>query len=448
MLIKIFDQYKGHYKALYVLGVPIVIGQLGMIILGFADTLMIGHHSTNGLAAASFVNNVFNLAIIFSTGFSYGLTPIVGGLFGRNQLASAGQVLKNSILANVLIALLLTLIMGVLYLFVEKLGQPEELMPLIKPYYLILLVSLIFVMLFNSFKQFADGIMKTKIAMWILLGGNALNICGNYILIYGKLGLPELGLVGAGVSTLISRILMVVVFAMVFFLGKNFAEYRNGFAHLKITKAYFKRLNTLGWPIGLQMGMETASFSLSTIMIGWLGTIALASHQVMLTISTLAFMMYYGMGAAVAVRVSYFRGQNDMENVRRSAFAGFHIIMLMALVFCAVLFLFRHQIGTWFTDSEDVVLTVVSLTLPLLLYQFGDGLQITFANALRGISDVKPMMVFAFISYFLISLPAGYFFGFVMQWGTFGVWMAFPFGLTTAGVLFWIRFNKKTKKIG
>lgn len=439
------SKYRGHYKALFVLGIPIVIGQLGMIVLGFADTLMIGHHSTNELAAASFVNNVFNLAIIFSTGFSYGLTPIVGGLYGRNELLRAGQALKNSVLANFLISLLLTLLMFILYLFVDKLGQPEELLPLIKPYYIILLISLVFVMLFNAFKQFADGITNTQTAMWILLGGNAFNIVGNYMLIYGKFGFPEMGLLGAGISTLASRILMVVVFVLIFFMSRRFVEYRKGFHRLGLSKDVFRRLNTLGWPIGLQMGMEASSFSLSTIMIGWLGTIALASHQVMLTISTFSFMIYYGMGAAVAVRVSNFRGQNDWENVRRSAYAGFHIIMAMAVVFSLILFLLRYQLGTWFTDSEEVVLTVVTLIVPFLLYQFGDGLQITFANALRGISDVKPMMFFAFISYFLISLPAGYFFGFVLGWGTYGVWMAFPFGLTSAGVMFWLRFRKKIR---
>ncbi|MDL2247586.1 MATE family efflux transporter [Bacteroides sp. OttesenSCG-928-J23] len=439
------ETYKGHYRALIILGVPIIIGQLGMIILGFADTLMIGHHSTNELAAASFVNNVFNLVIIFSTGFSYGLTPIIGGLYGRKELPKAGQALKNSILANFLISLLLTLLMFILYLFVENLGQPEELMPLIKPYYVVLLVSLVFIMLFNAFKQFADGITKTQTGMWILLGGNAFNIIGNYVLIYGKFGFPEMGLLGAGISTLVSRILMVVVFVLIFFTSRSFAEYRKGFT-LGISGEIFKKLNTLGWPVGLQMGMETASFSLSTIMIGWLGTIALASHQVMLTISTFAFMMYYGMGAAVAVRVSNFHGQNDWVNVRRSAYAGFHIIMSMVVVFSLVLFSLRYQLGAWFTDSEEVVLTVVSLIVPFLMYQFGDGLQITFANVLRGISDVKPMMLMAFISYFIISLPTGYFFGFVLGWGTFGVWMAFPFGLTTAGVMFWLRFRKKSRQ--
>ena len=217
-----FKTYKGHYRALIYLGLPIVIGQVGMIVLSFADTLMIGHHSTNELAAASFVNNVFNLAIIFSTGFSYGLTPIVGSLYGNHQFAPAGQALRCSLLANFLVSLLLTTLMGVLYLNIEHLGQPDELMMHIKPYYLVLLSSLVFVLLFNGFKQFTDGITDTRTSMWILLGGNVFNIIGNYILINGHLGFPELGLLGAGISTLFSRVLMVLVFVFVFLRGRRF----------------------------------------------------------------------------------------------------------------------------------------------------------------------------------------------------------------------------------
>ena len=329
---------------------------------------------------------MFTLAIIFSTGFSYGLTPIVGGFYGTRRFASAGQALRCSLLANLLVGILLTVIMGILYLNVERLGQPEELLPLIKPYYLILLASLVFVLLFNGFKQFTDGITDTKTAMWILLGGNVLNIVGNYILINGKLGFPELGLLGAGISTLFSRIVMVLVFAFVFFSSRRFLRYKLGFIRLGWSRTLFRQLNALGWPVAFQMGMETASFSLSTVMVGWLGTIALASHQVMLTISQFTFMMFYGMGAAVAV-----------------------------------------------------------LMVPFLAYQFGDGMQINFANALRGISDVKPMMLIAFIAYFIISLPAGYFFGFVMGWGLLGVWMAFPFGLSSAAIMLWLRFRYKTR---
>lgn len=440
-----YSTYRDHYKALILLGLPIVVGQVGVIVLGFADTLMIGHHSTTELGAASFVNNMFNLAIIFSTGFSYGLTPIVGGLHGTHQFAPAGQALRCSLLANLLVGMLLTLIMGILYLFLEHLGQPEELLPLIKPYYLVLLATLVFVMLFNGFKQFTDGITDTKTAMWILLGGNLLNIVGNYILINGKLGFPELGLLGAGISTLFSRIVMVIVFAGIFFYSRRFVRYKVGFYRLGWSGALLRRLNLLGWPVGLQMGMETASFSLSVIMVGWLGTIALASHQVMLTISQFTFMMIYGMGAAVAIRVSNFKGQEDIVNVRRSAYAGFHLILALGVVLCSIVFICRNYLGGWFTDSVEVSAMVATLIVPFLIYQFGDGLQINFANALRGISDVFSMMVIAFISYFVISLPVGYFCGFTLGWGLAGIWMAFPFGLTSAGIMLWLRFRYKMK---
>lgn len=441
---RFFDTYKCHYKALVFLGMPIMIGQLGVIVLGFADTLMIGHHSTAELGAASFVNNLFTLCIIFSTGFSYGLTPVVGGYYGNRRFAEAGQALRCSLAANALVALLLTFIMTILYFNIERLGQPAELLPLIKPYYLTLLASLLFVMLFNGFKQFTDGITDTKTAMWVLLGGNALNIAGNYVLINGKLGFAEMGLLGAGISTLFSRIVMAAVFALIVLRGRRFIRYKVGLVRLGWSVPMFRRLNALGWPVGLQMGMETASFSLSTVMVGWLGTYALASHQIMLTISQFTFMMYYGMGAAVAVRVSNFKGQGDGANVRHAAYAGFHLILYMAVVLSGIVFALRGQLGGWFTDNAEVSALVASLFLPFLIYQFGDGLQINFANALRGISDVKPMMVIAFIAYFVISLPVGYLCGFVLDWGLAGVWMAFPFGLTCAGVMLWMRFRLKT----
>ena len=445
MMSTLWHSYAQHYKALLTLGIPIMIGQVGVIILGVADTLMIGHHSTPELAAASFVNNMFNLCIIFSTGFSYGLTPVVGSFFGNHRLGEAGLALRCSLVANLLVAIIQMLAMTALYFNIDRLQQPEELLPFIRPYYLILLASLPFVMLFNGFKQFTDGITDTRVAMWMLLGGNALNILGNYILINGKLGLPELGLTGAGLSTLFARIMMVAAFFLVICRRHKYARYRVGLFRSAWSWPLFRRLNGLGWPVGLQMGMETASFSLSVIMVGWLGTIALASHQVMLTVSQFTFMMFYGMGAAVAVRVSNFAGQNDLVNVRRSAFAGFHLIMSMAIVLLSILFILRYRIGGWFTDSIEVSNMIPLLFIPFLLYQFGDGLQICFANALRGIADVKPMMFIAFISYFIVSLPVGYLFGFILQWGLPGVWMAFPFGLTSAGVMLWLRFRKQTK---
>lgn len=435
---------KQHYRTLLSLGIPIVIGQIGVIILGFADTLMIGHHSTTELAAASFVNNMFNLAIIFSTGFSYGLTPIVGSLFGRSMKNDVGRVLKNSLVANSLLAFIVCAVMTGVYIGIPYMGQPEELIPYIRPYFLILLASIPFVLWFNGFKQFADGITDTKVSMWILLSGNVLNIIGNYILIYGKLGFPEMGLSGAGLSTLVSRILMVIAFLVLFFMTDRYKEFKDGFNNGRINKKEFLQLNKLGWPIAGQMGMETASFSLSAVMIGWLGSMELASYQIMIAVSQVCFMMYYGMGAAVSVRISNFYGQGDMLNVRRTAYHGFHIILVMLLITGIPIFLLRNYIGGWFTDSEEVSQMVASVIYPFLLYQFGDALQINFANSLRGIADVKPMLLYAFIAYFVISLPAGYIFGFVLEGGLIGVWMAFPFGLTSAGIMYWLRFRRKT----
>ena len=419
-----------------------MIGQLGIIILSFADTMMVGRCGTAELGAASFVNNMFNLVIVFSTGFSYGLTPFVGNHYGRGENASVGRVLKNALAVNAVVALGLMALMFILYLNIHRLGQPAELLPLMRPYYIVLLVSLLFVLLFNAFKQFADGITDTVTPMVILLGGNVVNIFLNWILIYGKWGMPRMGLLGAGVATLTARVLMLLCFVVVFFVAKRYRPYVQGFKEAAVNRKDFAALNKMGMPVGLQMGMETASFSLSTIMVGWLGTVALAAHQVMLTVGQLGFMMYYGMAAAVAVRASNFHGQGDMLRVRENVRAGFKIILVMAAAVSIPLLIIRNSLGFLFTDSAEVAAMVAQLVIPFVIYQFGDGLQCNYSNALRGISDVKMVMVYAFIAYFLISLPSAYLFGFVFDWGLTGIWMSFPLGLTSAGLLFYRRYRR------
>jgi MATE family multidrug resistance protein len=168
----------------------------------------------------------------------------------------------------------------------------------------------------------------------------------------------------------------------------------------------------------------------------------------MLTISQFTFMIYYGLGAAVAIRVSSFHGQSDRDGVRLTVSAGFRLMLALEIVLSGIVFCLRHQLGGWFTDSLEVASSVVSLMLPFLIYQFGDGLQILFANALRGTSDVKSLMVIAFIAYFLVSLPVGYFCGFVLGMRLVGIWMAFPFGLTAAGVMMWLRFRRSYSSSG
>lgn len=436
-----------HYKELLRLGLPIIVGQLGMIILSFADTMMVGRCGTAELGAAGFVNNMFNLVIVFSTGFSYGLTPVVGRLYGHGDSSGIGRTLKNALLVNGLTALGLIVLMTVLYLNVHRLGQPEELLPLIRPYYLILLASLLPVLLFNAFRQFSDGITDTMTPMYILIGGNVFNIMANWVLIYGHCGLPALGLIGAGVATLSARVLMLVVFALVFLAARRYRIYRDGWSAGRINGEDFKALFGMGMPVGLQMGMETASFSLSTIMVGWLGTVALAAHQVMITVGQLGFMVYYGMAAAVAVKTSNYYGAGDFPRIRLTVASGFRMILMLASCLSVFLLIVRNYIGAMFTDDAEVIALAAQLVLPFAIYQFGDGMQCNYSNALRGIYDVKMVTVFAFIAYFVVSLPVAYLFGFVFEWGLVGIWMSFPVGLTCAGVMFWARYRHTMRLI-
>ncbi|MDD5861498.1 MAG: MATE family efflux transporter [Prevotella sp.] len=439
--------YTSYYKSLMRLGFPIVIGQLGTIVLAFADTLMIGHHTTRELAAAAFVNNLFNLVIIFALGFSYAITPTVGRLFGEEKNGRIGEVVKNGIVANLLLAIILVGVMTGVYFSIDNLHQPKELIPLIKPYFIILLVSLPFICLFNVFKQWADGITDTALSMWVLIGGNILNICGNYVLIYGHFGLPELGLSGAGLSTLFSRIVMAFVMAGVFLLRSKYKVFFQGFRSGCINRVDFFHLNKLGWPIACQMGMETASFSLTSIIVGWVGTTALAAHQVMLTISQLGFMIYYGVGAAAAVRISNAYGRQDERAVKGNAYAAIQLVLFLAVVVSIPIFLFRHELGALFTDNRQVQDLVALTVIPFMVYQFGDGMQIVFGNSLRGISYVKPLVFSAFFAFFVIGLPLSYIFAIVLHAGLIGVWWSFPFGLTTAGLLYCWNFRRRVGKV-
>ena len=436
-------KYFIHYPTLLRLGIPIMIGQLGTIIMGFMDTLMIGHHDTRELAAAGFVNAIIGLVAISAIGFSYGLTPVVGALLGKGETHSIAQKLKNSLAANNILAIAMMLVLGILYLNLHHLGLPTDLLPLIRPYLLMQILSFLPMMAFNAFKQFSDGIQDTRMPMWILLGGNVLNVVGNWLLIYGVAGLPEMGLTGAGVATLVSRIATWAAFAGIFHLTSRYKTYRQDFYKAQLCKADLRQMFRLGFPIMMQMGMETASFSLSAIYVGWLGTTALAAHQVMLTVGQLCYMLYYGMSAAVAVQVSYYRGAGRLPETRHVAFAGLHLNLLLGLLTAVPIFLLRNQIGGWFVDSAEVSALVAAVVIPLCIYQFGDALQCTYCNALRGMEDVKPLVWIAFVAYFVISLPLGYLFGFTLNGGLWGIWMAFPFGLTTAGILYLIRFLRR-----
>ena len=441
----LIGKYGKNYKSLLRLAIPIVIGQLGAIITGLADTIMVGQHSTDELAASSFVNNVLNTFIIFGTGFSFALTPLVGENLARDKKYVVSAWLKNGIAANFILSIVLVAILTLLYFNIGYLGQPEELMPLIRPYYIVSMVSVIFIMLANSFRQFVEGITDPSVSMWILLVGNLLNILGNYILIYGKLGCPEMGLIGAGYSTLFSRIFMFVMFVLVFLMRPSYKAYRKGFMRMWVLPNRLMRVTKLGVPIAFQQGLEAATFSLTAIMVGWLGSLELAAHQVVIAISTVSFTTYLGLGSATAIRTSYYKGAGDWTQVRKTTVAGVHLGLVVSFLTCLILYVLRNDISFVFSDDPKVSVIVVMLLPILMLYQFVDGAQIILANALRGLSDVKSIMWISFITNFLIAIPAGYILGFPLGMGISGIWLAYPIGFVFSVLLLGIRARRKMK---
>lgn len=433
------------YKAILSLGLPILVGQVGMIIVGFADTTMVGHYSTNALAAASFVNNLFNVAILACLGMTMGITPLAGALFAQRQYSRVGELIRNAVPVNLIFSLLLMGIMTVVYLNLHLLGQPEELLPIIRPYFIIYLVGMLPVIGFNIWAQWSYAINRTRMPMWIILACNALNILGNYLLIYGNWGFPELGLTGAGIATLVARTASAAVIISVFFIRKEYKEYARGFIHSAFRGSIIRRVTNTSWPVALQMTFESGSFTAAAVMVGWIGAVELASFQVIVITGTLGFCVYYSMAAAVAVIVSNEAGLGNRRGMRETAFAGYHILLALAAA-ASLFFIFgSHQLIRFFTEDPLVEACALSLILPLVLYQLCDATQICFANSLRGTSHVMPMVGISFLSYVIIGIPATYILGFPAGMGLYGIMLSFSVSLFVAAVLFFYYFMRTTR---
>ena len=431
---------------------------MGSIAQQFADTIMVGQYGTMELAAAGFVNNVFNFVIYFMLGISYASTPVIGALYGKKDNRGVAQSLIDSIVLNFLFSIVIVALLILLYFNIGILQQPEEIMPYALPYFLIITVSMPFMAVFNALKQYSDAVGETKVPMWIMLGANALNILLNLPLIFGlnwefsilnskfSINIAPMGLFGAGIATLISRILAVVALLIAIARLSKYREIKPS-VNTRPEMQRMKQLLFLGFPISIQLGLEASSFNICAIFMGWLGAIPLAAHQIMCTISTLCFQIVYGIGAAASVLISQFRGVGDCHNVRRTANTAFFIGITLILLMIGAIQIFRYPLISCFTTSEEVVSVVLSLIPCFFIYQFGDCMQITFANALRGIAEVKKLMLYAFVSYVIVSIPLSYVFAFIFGWGGVGVWMGMPFGLTTAGFLFYFEFRSKINKL-
>lgn len=237
-----------------------MLGQACVIILAFADNIMIGWHSVEELAASSFVNNVMNLFILAELGFASGMTPIVGSFHGTGNVKGVGTTVKNGLALNGIVGLVGVVALTVIYFFLDCFGQEPELLPMICPYYIVVGVSTVFALGFNVLKQFTDGICRPVVSMLFLMFGNVMNIFGNWILIYGKMGLPEMGLLGAGISTLLSRALILVLFALYIWKSKDFKEYVSAFRASLLSRVKMKHLFGIGYPVAVQMALETSTF--------------------------------------------------------------------------------------------------------------------------------------------------------------------------------------------
>ena len=444
--LKIWSAYKNEYKILLRLGLPVLITEIGKIVVSFADTMMVGAYGTKELAAAAFVNNFFVVAIVMLIGFAAGATPLFGALYSQKKNLEMGQTIRVSLQLNAIAGVVFTIVMGVLYFFLDRMGQPEELLSLIRSYYLIVLASLIPMAVFNCFQQLANGVNDTAMPMWVMLGMNVLNIVGNYVLIFGCLGFPELGLVGAGVSTLFARLVGAVVITIIVLRSRRYSIYHQGLMSKVPLSNERKHALKIAIPVMLQNGIECVLWSFGAVVCGWFGTLQLAGYQVVITISQLGFMTYLSFGVAVSIRVANYMGINDLVAIRRISSAGLHINLLLATIACAIFIVGSEYLLGQFTQDADVVSVGLELIAPVVLDQNGDAVQITYANALRGTSHVAPLLWISIICYLCVGVPLQLLLATTFGLKSIGVYYSFSGALFLAAVLLIWAFRRTLKR--
>ena len=432
-------------RSLLKLGIPVLVTNIGIILVSFADTMMVGTYGINELAASAFVNSLFLVATVMLLGFAGGVTPIIGALYGKGDHEEGGLMLRASLIVNLSVAVIFVLVMGILFFFLDYFGQDPELMPVAKEYYLIILPMMIPMAIFNCFQQASNGVNDTATPMWIILGADCVNIIGNYLLIFGKFGFPELGLAGAGWSTLAARTLGALAIVLVYAYAPKYRIYWQKL-HTGHSGPERKRQVWLtSYPLMVQSGVECGLWSFGAVVSGWFGKVELAAYQVMNTIGQLGFMIYMSFGWATSIKVANFTGQKDFDGVRRVTKVGLHMILVLATLASVVFMLFTDEMVTYFTPEADVVAYALLMIAPLVLYQYCDGTQLTYVNALRGTSEVKPLLWISTVSYLVVGIPALLLFAKGFQMETVGVYYSFSVALLTASVLLVWTFYKTVR---
>ena len=431
-----------HYKTNLQLAVPVMIGQLGHITVSVADSVMVGQLGTIPLAAAALANSLFSIFMVFGIGMAFGITPLVANAAGRGGKHLQAIVLHHGFWLNLVLSVLLFLLIIALGPLLHLMNQDPGVVPLTLPYLNIISASVIPLLVFMTFKQFAEGMSNTRMAMIVSIGCNLLNVGLNFLLIYGYWGFPELGLNGAGWATLISRILMMVAIWWYVMRHPKFAVFKLRLFHRKIRWKVFRRLLELGIPSGLQYIFEVGAFSLAAIFAGMISAVALAAHHIAINIASVSYMTVTGLGAAASVRVGNQRGRRDPLNLRRAANTLF-VMTISWMIFAGLLILFfRTSLAGLYSDDPEVLALAANMLIVVILFQLSDGLQAVSLGALRGFQDVRIPTAITFIVYWLITLPLSYVLSQFTPLGVMGIWYALAGGLTLSATLLIFRFYR------
>lgn len=439
--------FKQHFRKNWSLAYPVMLSHLGQVMVQVVDNMMVGRLGKEPLAGASFANSIFVIFLVMGIGMSFAITPMTAQADGENNTSKLTEILKHGFLVNVAFGVLLT---GILVSSFGTLGyfnQPDIVVELAIPYLGIISASLIPFMAYQAFRQFADGLGYTKQSMYITILGNILNIILNYIFIFGKFGIEPMGLYGAGLATMISRVIMAVMMISYVYFNRRFTKYWLEFKFGNLSGDLIIANLRLGFPMAFQFIFEVSTFSMAAIMIGWLGTGPLAAHQIAINMASITYMVALGISSATTIRVANQLGQKNYQTLREAALTSY-IMAAGFMVMTAILFiLFRHHLPLLYINDSEVIAQAAILLIVAGLFQLSDGIQVIGLGALRGMSDVKIPTIITLIAYWGIGLPLGYFFGFTMGQGALGVWYGLLAGLSIAAILLYYRFNNLTKKL-
>lgn len=442
-----FSDYTREFGTNLKIAYPIMLGQLGHILVALADNLMVGQLGAAELAAVSLGNSLVFVALSIGIGFSFAITPLVAEADGSGNIEKGRLHFHHGVIMCTIngVFLFITLLIAKPILFM--LDQPPEVVELAIPYLEIVALSMIPLMIFQAFKQFADGLSQTKHAMYATLLANVVNVLFNYVLIYGIWVFPRLEVEGAAWGTLISRFFMLGLLIFMLSRKRMFKPYFYWGSKEHIQLSEFKTLFRLGFPTALQMLFEVGVFTAAIFLSGILGTNAQAANQIALNLASMTFMIAVGLGVTATIRVGNQKGKSDFPNLRRIAFSIFILCFLIEGVFAVGFILLKDWLPPFYIDNPEVIFLASQLLVVAALFQLSDGVQVTILGALRGLQDVNIPTVICFIAYWVIGFPVMWYVGKEEQMGAQGIWVGLLAGLTASAIMLYFRFNYLSKKL-